>query len=271
LSNGGFTLGGVPASNLGLRMIGKSQRPVLPKTSDRTLAIPGRSGLWDFGAELGPRIINLEVAFVETNSATLQKKVSELAAFLVDAYGRPRTMELILENQPDRRYIVRYSGSLPIDRISGFGRFVIPLVAYDPFAHSLTSIDEVTWGSEEITFQNDFYTYGHEGGQQVIVVNGRDLNVIVSGPISIRPRIFISGVGTNVKFSANGKSMMIDSLDDSNWVIDGENFKVQKDGSNALHHTIGDFIELHYGDNQVAITGTGMNFEMQFSFYDKFL
>jgi len=266
-----FILDGKRADQLGLAMLRQSQRPVLPGTTDRTLQIPGKHGAWDFGAELGPRLFNIEVAFVEQNAAALQRKVSELAAFLVDAYGRPRTMELIFTIQPDRKYFVRYSGSLPIERISGLGRFTLPLIAYDPFAYSLVPNDEVTWGSEAVTFENDFYTYGHEGGQIETITASKIMNVVVLGSISVRPKIILSGNGSNVVISANGKSLGIDDLDHATWVIDCMNYTVTKNGDNALHLVSGDFLEFFTGSNQVFITGSSMNFTVRFSFYDKFV
>jgi predicted phage tail component-like protein len=131
-----FYFGGKRADELGLVMLRQSQRPVLPGTVERTMQIPGRHGAWDFGADLGPRLFNLEVAFVERNAAELQRRVSELAAFLVDSYGRPITRELKFSVQPDRVFYARYSGSLPIERVAGLGRFTLPLITHDPFAYS---------------------------------------------------------------------------------------------------------------------------------------
>lgn len=139
-----FYLGGKRADELGLIMLRQSQRPVLPGTVDRTMIIAGKHGSWDFGADLQPRLFNLECAFVTNNSAELQQKVSELAAFLTDSYGRPRTHELKFSIQPDRVFYVRYSGSMPIDRVAGRGRFILPLVAFDTFAYGPEKVFETT-------------------------------------------------------------------------------------------------------------------------------
>jgi predicted phage tail component-like protein len=155
MQNGGFVLGGVPAKELGIIMISSSRRPILPSTVDRTMTIPGRHGAWDFGADLGPRLFDIECAFVTTSPTKLQKAVSDLAAFLVDEYGRPRTMELTFSVQPERSYFVRYSGSLPIDRVIGLGRFTLPLIAYDPFAYAEATAFDVDPGEYDTGLDYD--------------------------------------------------------------------------------------------------------------------
>src|SRR5690606_16270472 len=89
-----FTLGGKTARELGLVMLRESQRPILPGTMDKTMHIPGRHGAWDFGAELDARVFELECAFVTKNRVELQRRITALAAHLVDSYGRPRKLEL---------------------------------------------------------------------------------------------------------------------------------------------------------------------------------
>lgn len=135
--NGGFVLGGTPAKELGIIMTGLSKRPLLPSTVDRTLNVPGRNGQLDFGADMGARSFELDCTLIEQTAEVLQQAVSVLATYLTDQYGRPRTMRLVLDYQPDRFYIVRYSGSLPIQRIIGFGRFTLPLVAFDPHGYAV--------------------------------------------------------------------------------------------------------------------------------------
>lgn len=138
------TIGGITPRELGMAVLRQSQRPMLPSTRDRTLMIPGRNGEWDFGADMEPRLLGLECAFAARNSFELQHRVESLARLLVDAYGRPRTVELIFEVHPDRTYYVRYSGSIPVERAAGLGRFLLPLTAFDPYATGLEQVFETT-------------------------------------------------------------------------------------------------------------------------------
>lgn len=129
-------LGGKTPEELGMRVLRESKRPILPPTIDSTLSIPGRHGEYDFGAYLGARPLPLECAFVARNSIELQQRAATLARFLVDSYGRPRELSLAYRNRPGQKFIVRYSGSLDINRVAGLGLFTLPFVAYDPFAYA---------------------------------------------------------------------------------------------------------------------------------------
>jgi len=171
--NGGFTLGGVPAKELGIIMIGTSKRPILPPTVDRTISIPGRNGAWDFGADVGTRPFNLDCALIEQNAVALQMAIERLAALMVDRYGKPRTLELTFDTRPDRHYQVRYSGSLEIDRIIGLGRFTLPLVAFEPYAY----------GDERIT-------------EQTITASPTVINIRSDGDILTSPVIELTNNGT---------------------------------------------------------------------------
>jgi len=152
-----FTLGGKTARELGLVMLRESQRPILPGTLDKTMVIPGRHGAWDFGAELDARVFELECAFVTRNPRELQQRITALAAHLVDSYGRPRKLELRFDVQPDRYWIVRYAGRLPVERVAGLGRFTLPLVAYDPFAYGPDRVYEtvITQSPFSFSIQSD--------------------------------------------------------------------------------------------------------------------
>jgi len=129
-----LSLAGINPESMGLHMSNASERPILPATRDRTLTIPGRNGAWDFGADMEPREFNLDCAFIAQSPEKLQFNAEKLARLLVDAHGKPRTVRLVFSVHPDRTYTVRYSGSWPIERLAGMGRFKLPLIAYDPYA-----------------------------------------------------------------------------------------------------------------------------------------
>lgn len=162
MKNGGFILGGRTATSLGIVMTSESKRPILPSTQDSVITVLGRNGAYDYGAKLNSRSLDLECAMITKDYIELQQKVSELASFLTDHDGKPKTMRLILDYQPDRYYNVRLSGSLPINRIFGLGRFTLPLVAFEPYAHAL----EEGIHSEVIT--DGYYSFNVESKGTVV-------------------------------------------------------------------------------------------------------
>ena len=56
-----------------------------------------------------------------------------------------------------------------MERVANLAIIKVPLTASDPHAYSVVSADEITWGSEIITFDWN-YLLGHESGGGVVRV-----------------------------------------------------------------------------------------------------
>lgn len=170
-----YMLGGVKTSEIGLIVTKESQRPILPSTRDYTIAIPGRNGIRDFGADVEGRPFSFECAFIARDHIELQQRVESLARILVDSYGRPRTIDLVLDVHKDRFWKVRYSGSLEMIRNFGVGTFTLPLIAFDePYSQGPEKVTEVTISSKPY-----------------------DLNIQVDGDIRSQPVIILTNAGTS--------------------------------------------------------------------------
>lgn len=131
-----FVLGGKTAEELGLVLLKTTDWVFAPETRDRTKAIPGRHGAYYFGADLGPLPIPLDVELIKsTNRQELEEYIRELKAHLFDIYARPKELELRFDNEPDKYYLVHYSGSANIRKLVATGTFTLPFMAYEnPFA-----------------------------------------------------------------------------------------------------------------------------------------
>jgi len=158
---------------LGFLVRGTSKRPGLPSTVDRTLSIPGRNGIRDYGADIDARQFIIDGAFNTRNYIELQQRVMNLAAYLVDSYGKPRTLQLRFAERPNQYFNVRLVGSFDIDRIMGLGMFSLPFTAFDPFARDAEKIHE-----------------------QTIVQSLETITIISSGNIRTEPVITITNTGT---------------------------------------------------------------------------
>ncbi len=161
-------MGGVRPQDIGLKVLRGSVRPILPDTRDRTLVIPGRNGSWDFGSDMEPRYFNLDCQFVTRSASDLQYAVETLARLLVDTYGKPKSIELVFAVHSDRVYTVRYSGSLPIERLVGMGRFNLPLIAFDPYAYGTEQVFEDVITTEP--YQTTILSEGEIRTEPVIVL-----------------------------------------------------------------------------------------------------
>lgn len=258
-----YTIDGVSPETLGLLTFRKSQRPILSQTVDMIETVPYRHGAYDFGATLAPKQFSLEAVFSSTDYQSLQILVSDLAAFLLDENGCPRTMPIVFNNQIDRHYMVRYRGNLPIDRIAGIGMFTLPFVAYDPFAYSNWMSDELSVDSlvsvdSELTIDTD-YTYTVSGPQTISVPN--------YGSLAAQPLFVVTGSFTTFEIDLGGKTFVYnDAVSNGTLEIDFSRKIVKLNGANALHHTNRVFGKLSRGSNSVVIDGSGINVQIVVKF-----
>ena len=290
-------LGGKTAEELNIRVLIDTQEPILPDTRDRILTIPGRHGAYDFGADLEPRKFELKCALLgATSPSDLQKKVRALAAHLIDENGRPRTLELIFDTEPEKKYYVRYAGSLPIERIVALGLFTLPLVAYDPYAYSALDAYDVTYEYDTgktydsgliypnaHTVQDWTFVYP---AQMIPIGNAREW----AGFVWIYPRhmssqynysdyktpliVEISGNVTNptiTNVDTNQQISIATTLSNQTLVIDGEKMTVTIDGANAISLMSGDFIDLQSGGNGFIFEGINPYATVTYKWGHKFL
>lgn len=159
--NGGFTLNGVAVSDYGVTLRYAPDQPMLPETRDRTVEILGRPGQYWIDSELGVRSFSLPCHFSDCESASeLETLVRAFGKFLVDAYGRPKTLKLIFDDNTDVYYNVRYSGQIPFERAwVGVSEFTLELVAEDPFAY-------------ETDEEYDYSTITTSGGSMTVTSSG---------------------------------------------------------------------------------------------------
>lgn len=267
------TIDGTPISQLGLKMLASHQYQALPATRDYTAEIPGRHGAWDYGADMSERPFTLPFYFDNVQDPEeFSANVDKVVKILLDGYGRPRTVKVILGYIPDKYLNARYSGSLDVQAQAMAGFYDLPMTAFDPHAYSLTTNDEVFWGSESITFENRTYTYGHTGGGQVMTITQpTTYSVYVTGLVAT-PIITVSGSGTDVTLSTGGKTMSLSTFTDTNWLIDLAEYTALKNGQNGIG-TFGnaDWLEFMPGDNQLTVGGSGLNLTVQVKFRDKFM
>ncbi len=272
-----LTLDGKRLNELNLALLPGFQHPAAPTIRDYTVSIPGRPGAYYFGSDTDSLEFNLPLIIKpQENRFELAAAIRKMVAAFIDPYGKPKEVKLIYDYEPDKYYLVRYSGSMPIDRYFRMGKFELPLIAYDPYAYSVVTNDDITWGSQDITFENTSYTYGHTGGGQIKTITyAQSYNVVVSGMVQT-PIISISGSGTSVIVSANGKSFSLGTFSNTNWIIDGNTWTVLKNGANGLsdynrNYPQGDWLEFLQGENKISVNGTGLNLTIQVKFRDKFI
>ncbi|HDR7801303.1 TPA: phage tail family protein [Bacillus tropicus] len=266
-----LTIDGKTLNELGLALLPGHEHSAAPSTRDYTVTIPGVPGAYDFGADLEARPFTLPLLIKpQPSQYLLSLKIREVMKTFFDPYGKPKTVKLIFNYEPDKYYKVRYSGNLDTTRYKTMANFVFPLTAYDPFAYSvLNTAEDVLWGSDipflsEIPFSITDYMYE--------VTAPITLKIKNPGSLVVRPVIRITGSASTMALTANGKSFSVGPFPEgATLLIDSKHYVVTRDGQNYISKMKGDFLELMPDTNSIRISGTDLNFKISFEFNAKYM
>lgn len=132
-----MTIDGHTLDELGLAVLPDFEYPVAPPTRDHTMEIGGKHGLWDFGADMEPRSFNFPlIVKPQPTRGHVQQVINDLIPVFFDATGRPKTVKLVFDWEPDKYYRARYSGEVNTVRYHSMAKMEWPLVAFDPFRYA---------------------------------------------------------------------------------------------------------------------------------------
>ena len=265
-----MTLDGIRIEEFGLKALLEHEHPLNAEITHKTVKIPGRDGLYYFGSEIGGKVFSITFDVIEDDKIEMQRKLNAFVAFLYDSYSQPRSIKVVFDYEPDVYYMIRINSSITPSRMYGLTQFSLPFVAYDPYKYSVVLSDEITWGSEVITFESH-YLLGHECSDGLTNITSPTLlNILVDG-LAIKPVIEITGSATNLALNTNGYSISVGTFNNASWVIDCIDYTVKKDGVSAFNSVgLRDFILLP-DNNQVSITGTGLNLSIRIKSRDKYI
>lgn len=267
-----FTLDGRTLESFGLIPSPGHQHPAAPTTRDRTLEIAGVDGLYDFGATIAERPFDLPLAFpYEINRYKLQLRINDFISFLYDSKGKPRYMQLTFSYYPDKAYTVRVVGKIDMPRIFDTSEFVLPLVAFDPYAYLLINAGDIILDSD-ILLDSDIRL---DDAYSFVVSGSGSFEVNNFGGLDVFPIIEVVGSFTTLSIATNGQTFgYIEAIAGQTLIIDGRPKvgKTVKIGStNKLSKMTGDFIELQRGINAITVSGSGLNCTVNFIFKPKYL
>lgn len=259
-----ITLDGKTDKELGIRILESYEHPE-PSTRDITVEIPGRHGEYDFGADLSSLVFNFPVLLEpQLDKYALSQKIKDIKKILLDPYGKPRMIKLVFDEEPDKFYMVRYSGSYNINKLLNFAQFELPLKAFDPFKKFVVNTDEIKLDSD-IPVLSDI-TIGAE--YSYTITSSQVLNIINDGSLVVRPKVLINGSANSLTLSINGESFSFGSVN-SSIEVDAETYTVLPNLS-AMSGNI-EKLELLPGDNFVSVSGSGLNVNITFSFKHKYM
>lgn len=257
--------------DLGFHMEPGHEHPALVAGRDYKQSIPGRPGVIRYSDDPGPIPFSIPIFTLTKDPFELQQQVRLLKSIFKDHDGRKKVVKLRFSYEPDIYYHVTYDGQVGIERIfSRIGKAILPLICDDGYGLSVAKNDEITWGSNVIPFWSD-YTLGHTGDGSVEVTSSISSTVIVTGA-NQKPVIRINGTGEDVEIGWGGKSFTLGTFTNAEWLIDLGNYEVSKDGLNAMDLIGGDWLSMHFnhGENDINISGTGLNLTFSADFRDRY-
>lgn len=103
---------------------------ILPPLAFRSLAVPGRAGVYDFGVSAGAREIVIDVTVKGNSQADLRSKVRSIASWLY----QDNLKTLVFSDEPDKTYYARIAGSTDLEQIVWTGQGTITFICPDPYA-----------------------------------------------------------------------------------------------------------------------------------------
>ena len=108
---------------------------ILPPVESKTKKVQGRPGTYDFGIELGQREINVDIQIIADNHADILNKTRALAIWLYHENLQP----FILDSEPDKQYMARFTGTSEISEIVRVGAGSLQFICPDAYAESITT------------------------------------------------------------------------------------------------------------------------------------
>jgi len=244
--------------------------PSTAKTKQRTLAIPGKVGLWDFGIEIEAKEFNFNLKMHERRYEVAQENFNQLVLFLFDSRGKPKELEIIFDYELDKFYKVKVNGDLSVDRDEFEKVMPINFIAFDPNKYSIIKQSELYWDSEVLTLGSFVYFMDDKGASASTQITASTvLDIEVLGQ-DVKPYINITGTGTSIMIRCGDGYVNVGTHAASTTIgIDCERFVAYINGV----ETMLDMNEfwLKRGSNDVSIIGVNMNFTVSFDYRDKWL
>ncbi|MED4052933.1 phage tail family protein [Niallia taxi] len=243
--------------------------PSIPEISENTLAIPGRRGLLSFGTNVGAKHFSFPVKVFVSDRYERQRSKNKLVAFLFDEYMQPREFKLVFDYEPDKYYIAKISNQITPEMLFQMDQFDVSLVANDPTKYFLVDADEIRMGSH-IPVRSHVRPARHS----FVITNNQTVKLMNDGNLAIRPRISISGTATSltVRNTKNNKTFkMTNIIATKPIIIEGNTYMVTEGGVDTFSKLLGDFIDLIPGENNISITGEGINLDISFKYRTEFM
>ena len=257
-----------PIKEYGLFLLQGHSHPS-PQVVNKTVKVPGVAGVYHMGSEISSTPFMLPFGILEDNAIATQRKLRLFMRECFDENGNTKPLKIVYDYEPDKYYTGYVEGLIDVQRLHEYANPMINITVPDPFAYSLVSADELTWGNEVITFES-YYLLGHEGTAGMIeVTENTSFNLSVDG-YAVKPIIEINGSADDLTVSVGNQSFSLPQFD-GEWEIDSSMYSALYNGQNAFGEYEGDFITLSQGTNEMKINGSNMDLSIRVKYEDRYV
>lgn len=245
------------------------KKPRSGAISRKTQHIPGRSGEWYFGSEIGSKTYSLNLLAWERDWDKFEKLSDELNTFFFDAEGQPKLIKATWSSSKRFLYMRLASHITPnVDSI--IEEVELNFIADDPHEYAeSTAYDPAKplkydtgnpYGSKSYPNTKSFkwiYSRHYSGIENYSSLN-TDIKITIKGTVK-------SG---SVKHLGSGITITMPDITNGTVVIDTEMFNLQLNGKDIIID--GDFFKLSPGDNGFLFEAETANATVSFEWYHKF-
>lgn len=122
--------------------------PILTKSKDVYIDIPGRDGSYLFNGALSDAVIPIACGIKTANAIALMAAKRQIAAWVFSK----QKVQLIFDDEPDKFYLVKYDGEIGLEKLTaqGMGKFTL-VFRSEPFAYDDQVIANFVADSATIT------------------------------------------------------------------------------------------------------------------------
>lgn len=253
-----------------LRPLRAHDRPRSGKITHKSQHIPGVSGDWYFGSEIGTKVYGLQANALQDNFEKFNDLMDNLMAFLLDAEGKPALIKAQFDDTNKRFAYLRLNSPIVPNVKSILEKVPLEFVAYDPHEYAESTVYDPAkplkydvgnpYGTKSYPNTQSFrwiYSRHYSGLENYSSLN-TDIKITIKGTVK----------GGSVKHLGSGVSIAVPDISNGTVVIDTEMFNLQLNGRDTIID--GDFFKLAPGDNGFLFEAETANATMSFEWYHKF-
>lgn len=239
-----------------------------PEFGHMVKKIPRRAGLVKFGSQVNERYFKLTILLDTFSLRRLDELVDDLNGFLFDDYARPKMLKALVLYERKVRFVTLHEKVIP-DPSTTLNSLELNFVSFDPYKYHDYKVNDIVWGSEKITFLDNWLLGNTGSGAQALKITGnKTIQPFVEG-IFVAPIIIIKGSGTDVKLTCNDKTIELGTFSKSNIEVNVSRYSVTVDGREEMKK-----IDFEWGlmkGKDLYISGPSMDFEMTLEYNDRFI